>query len=123
MTERLIKAIKNPYIQIISHPTGRIIGKRGECQLDFEKILRAAKKFRTILEINSQPIRLDLNDKNIRRAREMGVKMVVNTDAHHINQLRYMEFGVAQARRGWAEKKDIINTYSLREILKYLKLK
>lgn len=120
MTERIIRAMKNPYINIISHPTGRILKKRDEFQCDFDKILRAAKEYNVILEINSYPERLDLNDQNIRKAKEMGVKMVINTDAHHKNQLRYIELGVAQARRGWAERKDIINTKSLEKLLKFL---
>ena len=122
MTERIIKAMKNPYIKIISHPTGRIIKRRDEYQIDFDKILRAAKEFGVILEINSFPERLDLNDQNIRRAKEAGgVKMVINTDSHHKNQLRYIELGIAQARRGWAEKEDIINTQPLEKLLKYFK--
>ena len=121
MTDRIIKAMKNPYIKIISHPTGRILKRRDEYQIDFDKILRAAKEFKVILEINSFPERLDLNDQNIRRAKEAGVKMVINTDSHHKDQLRYMEFGIAQARRGWAEKEDIINTQSLEKLLKYFK--
>jgi DNA polymerase (family 10) len=118
MTERIIKAMKNPYIKIISHPTGRILKRRDEYQCDFDKILRVAKEFKVILEINSFPERLDLNDQNIRRAKEAGVKMVINTDSHHKDQLRYIELGIAQARRGWAEKEDIINTQPLEELLK-----
>jgi len=122
MTERIIKTMKNPYIKIISHPTGRIIKRRDEYQIDFDKILRAAKEFGVILEINSFPERLDLNDQNIRRAKEAGgVKMVINTDSHHKDQLRYIELGIAQARRGWAEKEDIINTQPLDKLLKYFK--
>ncbi len=121
MTERIIRAMKNPYIKIISHPTGRILKKRDEYQVDFEKILRAAKEFGVALEINSFPERLDLNDKNIRLAKEAGVKMVINTDSHHKDQLRYIEFGIAQARRGWAEKKDIINSQPLKKLLKLFK--
>ncbi len=118
MTERIIKAIKNPYIHIIAHPTGRILKKRDRYQCDFGKILRATKQYGKILEINAQPKRLDLNDKYIRQAKEMGVKMVINTDAHHKGHFKFMEFGIAQARRGWAEKKDIINTLSLQKLFK-----
>jgi len=121
MTERIIKAIKNPNIDIISHPTGRILKKRDEYQIDFDKILKAAKETGTILEINSFPERLDLNDRNIRKAKETGIKMIINTDAHHKDQLRFIEFGIAQARRGWAEKKDIVNTQPLEKLLKFLK--
>ncbi len=121
MTERIIRAMKNPYIKIISHPTGRILKKREAYECDLEKILRAAKEFRVVLEINAQPSRLDLNDKNIRRCKEEGVKMIINSDAHHKNQLTVMEFGIAQARRGWAEKKDIINTKSRKQLLEFFK--
>ncbi len=121
MTERIIRAMKNPYIKIISHPTGRILKKRDEYQIDIEKILRMAKETNTILEINSFPERLDLNDINIKKAIEAGVKLVINTDSHHKDQLRYMKFGVFQARRGWAEKKDIINTYPSQKLLEFFK--
>ncbi|MCD6550074.1 DNA polymerase/3'-5' exonuclease PolX [bacterium] len=121
MTERIIRAMKNPYIKIISHPTGRILKKRDEYQVDFEKILRAAKEFNVFLEINSYPERLDLNDINAKKAVEMGVKLVINTDSHHKDQLRYIEFGVYQARRGWVEKENVVNTWSLQRLLEYLK--
>jgi DNA polymerase (family 10) len=121
MTERIIRAIKNPYIKIVSHPTGRILKRRDEYLCDFDKILRAAKEYKVILEINSYPERLDLNDQNIRRAKEAGVKMVINTDAHHKDQLRFVELGISQARRGWAEKKDIINTQPLEKLVKFFK--
>ncbi len=117
MTERIIRAMKNPHLNIISHLTGRILKRRDEYQIDFEKILRAAKEFKVILEINSYPERLDLNDQNIRRAKEAGAKMIINSDAHHKDQLRFIEFGIAQARRGWIEKKDIINTQPLEKLL------
>jgi len=117
MTERMIKAMKNPNVDIISHPTGRILKRRDEYQIDFDKILKAAKETRTILEINAWPERLDLNDQNIRRAKTAGVKMIINTDSHHKDQLDLMEFGVAQARRGWATKEDIINTQPLEKLL------
>jgi DNA polymerase (family 10) len=121
MTERIIKAMKNKNVDIISHPTGRLIQKRDEYEIDLDKILKVAKETGTILEINSFPERLDLNDINIKRAKEMGVKMIINTDAHQIDQMRYIEYGIAQARRGWAEKKDIVNCWSLESLLKFLK--
>ena len=121
MTERIIQAMKNPSVDIIAHPTGRILKRRDEYECDFNKILRTAKETGTVLEINSFPERLDLNDQNIRKAKEVGVKMVINTDSHHKDQLRLIEFGIAQARRGWAEKDDIINTQPLEKLLKILK--
>jgi DNA polymerase (family 10) len=113
--------MKNPNVDIISHPTGRIIQRRDEYQIDFEKILRAAKETGTILEINSYPERLDLNDQNIKKCKEMGVKMIINTDSHHKDQMRFIEYGIAQARRGWAEKKDIINSQPLTKLLEFFK--
>jgi len=121
MTERIIKAMKNPYVDIISHPTGRLINQREEYKIDFDKILQAAKETGTVLEINAHPMRLDLNDHNIRRAKEAGVKMLINTDSHEKSQLNLMEYGVAQARRGWAEKKDIINILKYTNIIDFLK--
>jgi DNA polymerase (family 10) len=121
MTERIIKAMKNPNVDIISHPTGRIIQRRDEYQIDFEKILKAAKETNTILEINSYPDRLDLNDINIKQAKEIGVKMVINTDSHNKDHMKFIELGIAQARRGWAEKEDIINCWPLEKLLKFLK--
>jgi DNA polymerase (family 10) len=121
MTERVIRAMKNPNVDIISHPTGRLIQKRDEYQIDFDKILKVAKETGTILEINSYPERLDLKDTYIRKAKEAGVKMIINTDSHHIDQMRFIEFGIAQARRGWAEKKDIINTQPLDKLLTFFK--
>jgi len=121
MTERIIKAMKNPNINIISHPTGRILKRRDEYQIDFDKILRAAKEYNVALEINSFPERLDLKDAYIRRAKEEGVKMIIDTDSHHKDQLGFIEYGIAQARRGWAEEKDIINTRSLNKLVEFFK--
>jgi DNA polymerase (family 10) len=121
MTERIIRAMKNPNVDIVSHPTGRLIQRRDEYQIDFDKILKVAKETKTILEINAFPERLDLNDQNIRRAKAAGVKMIINTDSHQKDQLRFMEFGIAQARRGWLEKKDVINTLPAGRMLGMLK--
>jgi len=116
MTKRMIKAMENQNIDIISHPTGRLLKQRDEYPVDFDKLLETARITGTILEINSCPARLDLSDLNVRRAKSAGVKMVINTDAHFIDQLRFIEYGIAQARRGWAEKKDIANTRPLRSL-------
>lgn len=121
MTKRMIKAMANPNVDIISHPTGRILKKRDEYQIDFEAILKVAKKTGTILEINSSPSRLDLKDTNIRLAKAAGVKMAVNTDSHSASHLQLINFGVAQARRGWAEKKDIINCWPIEKLLTFFK--
>lgn len=121
MTERIIKAMKNPNVDIISHPTGRIIKKRDEYEVDIDEIMKVAKETGTILEINAYPGRLDLKDINIRKAKEIGVKMAINTDAHHKDQLGLMPYGVSQARRGWAEKGDIVNSFSVDKLLNILK--
>jgi len=121
MTERIINAIKNPNIDIISHPSGRILKKRDEYLVDFDNILRVAKEYNKILEINSYPERLDLNDQRIRMAKEAKVKMVINTDSHSKDQLRFIELGIAQARRGWAEKEDIINSQPIEKLVKFFK--
>jgi DNA polymerase (family 10) len=121
MTERIIRALKNPHVDILSHPTGRILKRRDEYEVDFDRLLKVAREEGKILEINAYPERLDLNDINIMKAVKAGVRMVVNTDAHHVDQLVMMRYGVAQARRGWAEKKDIINTWPVTELLKVMK--
>ena len=121
MTERIIKAMENPNVDIISHPTGRILKQRDEIEINFDKILIHAKETGTILEINANPYRLDLNAQNIRKAKKIGVKMIIGSDAHHKEQLKFIEYGVSQARRGWLEKKDILNCYPLEKMLKMLK--
>lgn len=121
MTKRIIKAMKNLHVDIISHPTGRILKKRDEYEVDFDKILSAAKETGTVLEINSMPKRLDLKDVDIRKAKNAGVKMVINTDAHHKDHMSLIKYGISQARRGWAEKKDIVNAWSVDKMLKMLK--
>jgi DNA polymerase (family X) len=123
MTERIIKAMENPYVNIIAHPTGRLLKKRTPYSLEIDKIIRIARETKTILEVNASPVRLDLNDINIKRTIENGVKLSINSDAHHKEQLSYIRYGLAQARRGWAEKKDIINALSLELLLKLLKSK
>jgi DNA polymerase (family 10) len=121
MTQRIITAMQNPHVDIISHPTGRVIKKRDEYNIYLDRILEAAKETRTVLEINAYPERLDLNDLNIRRCKTLGIKMVINTDTHQVGQLRFMTFGIAQARRGWAEKEDIANAWPVERFLQMLK--
>jgi len=121
MTERITRALRNPHVDILSHPTGRILKRRDEYEADFDRLLKVAREEGKSLEINAYPERLDLNDTNIMKAAKAGVRMVVNTDAHHVDQLAMMRYGVAQARRGWAEKKDIINTWPVEEFLKVMK--
>jgi len=120
-TERLIKAAKNPNIDILFHPTGRIINKREGYSIDVEKIINTACETRTVLEINSSYNRLDLRDEHIRLAVQNGVKLAINSDAHHPVHFAYLLFGIGQARRGWAKKMDIINTLKVDTLLKELK--
>jgi DNA polymerase (family 10) len=121
MTRRLLTAMANPHVDIISHPTGRLLKKRDEYELSLDKIFEAARATGTVLEINAYPERLDLNDLNIHICKSLGIKMVINTDAHQVDQLRLMRFGIAQARRGWAEKEDIINAWPVEKLLQMLK--
>ena len=120
-TERIKRAIMNPHIDILFHPTGRLIQKREAYDVDIDEIIKSAKKTGTVLEINASPSRLDLKDEYVRKCVEAGVKMSIDSDAHAADQFSFLEFGVAQARRGWAEKKDIINAWTLDVMLKLLK--
>ncbi len=120
MTKRIIGGLENEYVHFLAHPTGRLIGRREPYEVDIERIIDAAKDTGTFLEINAFPDRLDLNDSNTKIAKDKGIKFVIGTDAHNIEHLSYMRFGVATARRGWLEKSDIINTYDLKEIEKII---
>ena len=120
MTNRIIKGMSNENVNFLAHPTGRLIGKRDPYEVDIEKIIDAAKDTNTLLEINAFPDRLDLDDIHCKLAKEKKIKFVLGTDSHSINHLLFMRFGIATARRGWLEKKDILNTYSLKEIEKIL---
>jgi len=120
MTKRIIKAIENPNVDIIAHPTGRLIGKREPYQVDMDKIMDACKANAKVLELNAYPERLDLSDINCRKAREKGIKIAISTDAHMVVHLGWMKFGVATARRGWIEPHDVVNTLTLSRLLKFL---
>lgn len=121
MTKRIINAMENEYVNILFHPTGRVIQKREPYSFDMEKIIDVAKSLGIILEINSYPDRLDLKDEHIRLAVKTGVKLCIDTDAHNKTNFPFLELGIAQARRGWAEEKDIVNTLPLKQFLKYIK--
>jgi DNA polymerase (family 10) len=120
-TERIIHAMDNPYFNILAHPAGRLINEREPYPLNMEQVMRAAKERGCVLELNAQPSRLDLNDVHCKMAKDMGVKIAISTDAHSISQFACMTFGIYQARRGWLEKADVINTRTLKELLKLLK--
>ncbi|MFH1032347.1 MAG: DNA polymerase/3'-5' exonuclease PolX, partial [Chloroflexota bacterium] len=121
MTKRVMKAMENPNVDILAHPTARLMPDREPVEIDMEAIFQKAVKTRTMLEINAMPERLDLKDTHIYRARELGIKLVINTDAHSIDHFGLMRFGVGMARRGWCERDDIINTMSLSKLTAYLK--
>jgi DNA polymerase (family 10) len=120
-TKRIIRAIKNPNVGILFHPTGRLIGKREAYDLDMDAIIKVAKETGTVLEIDAMPDRLDLKDEYVKKCVAAGVKLAIDTDAHAIAHLDFLEYGVSQARRGWAEKSDIVNTRPLEAFLKMLK--
>jgi DNA polymerase (family 10) len=120
MTARLLRAIRNPNVDIIGHPTTRLIGHRPPIDVDLDEIFAAAARTGTALEINSFPDRLDLDDELIHRASRAGVRFAISTDAHAVPHLDYLKFGVATAQRGWAEKAEVINTYPLDKLRRFL---
>lgn len=120
MTKRIVSALKNKYVNLLSHPTGRLIGRRDPYEVDMEQIFKAAADSGTYLELNAHPERLDLNDAHCRRAKELKIKLSIDTDAHSADNLTDMRFGVATARRGWVEKKDVINTFPVDKLIKTL---
>ena len=119
-TERILRAMDNPYFNILAHPTGRLINQRESFTIDLEKIMFAAKERGCILELNAQPKRLDLNDIHCKMAKSIGVKIAISSDAHSTNQLSHMQCGLYQARRGWLEKNDVINTLPIKALKKIL---
>jgi DNA polymerase (family 10) len=121
MTRRIIKALKNPNVKILAHPTGRLILDREPYRVNLKDVFQAAADYGVALEINAYPDRLDLKDVDARLAKEMGAKLAISTDAHNIHQLDTMKFGVFTARRGWVEAKDVINTLPLELLLKTLR--
>ncbi|MCF7876428.1 DNA polymerase/3'-5' exonuclease PolX [Candidatus Bipolaricaulota bacterium] len=120
MTERTVRAMENPNVDIIAHPTGRKIGERGSFDLDWGKIFARAEETGTALEINASPARTDLEDKLIKRAKEEEVKLTIGTDSHRVNHLDYMELGLNLARRGWCEKANVLNTLPLSDLRAWL---
>src|SRR3989338_8439646 len=120
MTKRVISGLSHPKAKILAHPTGRLLNKRNGYELIWDELFDYVKKNKKILEINSWPYRLDLPDTLIRKAKELGIKFAINTDSHASDQMDLMRYGVAMARRGWAEKNDIINAMSYNEMTKYL---
>ena len=123
ITKRIVTAMKNPYLHIIAHPTGRLLGEREPYDLDINQVIEMAGKTGTALEINAYTERLDLDDINCMKAKQKGVKLAIGTDAHHVDQLWMMELGVTVARRGWLEARDVLNTLPAEELIKWTKNK
>ncbi|HET6776869.1 MAG TPA: PHP domain-containing protein, partial [Actinomycetota bacterium] len=120
MTKRIVRAMESPNVNIIGHPTARMLGKRPPIDVDIEEVFKAAVRTGTALEINSFPDRLDLRDEHVQWARELGAKFAVDTDSHAAPHLDHMRFGVATAQRGWVTKEDVINTWPLQKLRKFL---
>ena len=121
ITERMLSAIRNPCVSIIAHPTGRLIGERDAYAIDMEAVLKEAARYGVAMEINAYPLRLDLNDLHLKMARDYGVSLVINTDTHVLSQYDFMAYGVSVARRGWVEKKDVLNTLDYDSLIRGLK--
>lgn len=120
MTKRITSAMENEHVDILAHPTGRLLGKRDAYEVDVDELIDAAKRTGTRLEINAFPERLDLDDVHVRQTKDHGVQISIGTDAHSIQHFDFMRFGIATARRGWLEKKDILNTFTPQDVLKTL---
>jgi len=120
MTQRILKALDNPHVNVLVHPTGRLINQREPYQVDIEKVMTRAKERGIALEIDSYPTRLDLKDAHVHMANELGCALTIDTDSHAVDHLRYMELGVATARRGWTTPQTVINTWKLPKLEKFL---
>jgi DNA polymerase (family 10) len=119
MTKRILKALENPYVHVLGHPTGRLLGARDPYQVEMDEVMKAARKYGKALEINAYFERLDLDDLHCRKAKEMGIRVAIGTDSHHLDQMWVMSLGIAVARRGWLETQDVLNALSLKEFLKW----
>jgi DNA polymerase (family 10) len=123
ITRRLLNAIRSPYVHAIGHPTGRLIGKRASYDLDLDAVLKAAADYGCLMELNCQPSRLDLDDVALMAAKERGIPIVLSTDAHAVEELGFLEFGVYQARRAGLESKDVANARPLTQFRKLISRK
>jgi DNA polymerase (family 10) len=121
MTHRIVSAMDNENVDIIGHPTGRLIQERKPYDVDMERLFETSKRTGALLEINSYPNRLDLNAENVRRAIELGCKTIINTDAHSAEHLKFLRLGIATARRGWVERKDVVNALPMKKMMKAFK--
>jgi DNA polymerase (family 10) len=121
VTQRLLNAIRNPHVDIIGHPTGRLLPDRAGADLDMDAVLQAAADTGTILEINANPARLDLRDVHVQRAMERGVLLAINTDAHHSDDFDLRHYGLATAQRGWATADAVVNTWPVARLLDHIR--
>jgi DNA polymerase (family 10) len=119
--ERLTTALKNAHVDIIAHPTGRLIGRREGYDVDIDSLIKLAKETNTVLELNANPNRLDLASEHLKKAQAAGVRLVINTDAHKVGTLAHMEIGVSTAKKGWIKKASVINTLNLHDLLSFLR--
>jgi len=120
-TERIIRAMDHPCFNILAHPSGRLINEREPYEVDMERLMKAALERNCHLELNAHPDRLDLTDIYCKMAKEMGLKVAISTDAHSVGDLRFMRFGIGQARRGWLESGDVLNARGVTELLQRLR--
>jgi len=121
MTARLLKAVENPNVSLIGHPTGRLLLRRDAYAYDMEAVLQAAARNKVAMELNAYPDRLDLCDRHLRMAKQRGVKTVINTDSHHTTHMEKIRFGVLQARRAWLTPEDVLNTLSVEQFARAMK--
>jgi DNA polymerase (family 10) len=121
MTRRIVRACENPHVNIIGHPTARMIGHRDRIEFDLDVVFEAAARTGTALEINSYPDRLDLNDEHVLWARRPGVKFAVNTDSHSTVHLGFLRYGIGTAQRGWLTSEDVINAWPLERLRVFLR--
>jgi DNA polymerase (family 10) len=121
MTDRVLRALENPFVRILGHPTGRLLLKRDAFAMDMRAVILRAAELGVALEHNAAPERLDLNETHLRLARELGAKVVVSTDAHHTSHLEKIRYGISQLRRAWFSPNDVINTRSVEDFLAQLR--
>jgi DNA polymerase (family 10) len=121
MTDRLLKAVSNPNVSLLGHPTGRLLLRRDAYSFDIDTVLKEAAKRKVAMELNAYPDRLDLSDRHLRLAKQHGVKIVINTDSHHTSHMEKIRFGVLQARRAWLTKDDVLNTLPLQKFAEAMK--
>lgn len=117
MTKRIVKAMENPFMDVLGHPTGRLLGGRPAYAVNMEEVAKTAARTSTALELNAQPDRLDIKDIYCRRAKEIGVRISLGTDAHYNHQFHFLAYGVGTARRGWLERRDVLNCLSVQKLL------